>query len=348
MRVTMKDIAERCGIGRSTVSFILNGTAANVGLSEELCRRVLQTAKEMGYRRNELASSVRSGKSRVIAYVSGRLSTSYTMRIIAGINDSLNWNGYSLRMYIHDEGEPLNLLADKIISNMIPGVIISLTRDLSEQLMQLLKPWNVKVAMTGFLEVSEPVVQVSSDDAAGAAAAADKLYELGHRRLGLVYVEHSPGLKIKQENFLRRLGELGLENGESIRLGLSGNGSWNPEDAAKVADFCRRPDHATAIFCEADPIALRFIQYAYQAGFHVPDDISVIGYANLDYTEYSNPPLSTFATSFEDIGEKTADLLIESIKNNRQSTEKVKLPAIYLERMSTKPYNGIKQQETEE
>lgn len=348
MRVTMKDIAERCGIGRSTVSFILNGTAANVGLSEELCRRVLQTAKEMGYRRNELASSVRSGKSRVIAYVSGRLSTSYTMRMIAGINDSLNRNGYSLRMYIHDEGESLDHLADKIISNMIPGVIISLTRDLSEQLMQLLKPWNVKVAMTSFLEVSEPVVQVSSDDAAGAAAAADRLYELGHRRLGLVYVEHSPGLKIKQENFLRRLGELGLENGESIRLGLSGNGSWNPEDAAKVADFCRRPDRPTAFFCEADPLALRFIQYACQAGFRVPEDMSVIGYANLDYTDFSNPPLSTFTTPFEEIGEKTADLLIEAIEHNRQDNVRISIHATYVERMSTKPYNGIKQQEMEE
>lgn len=348
MRVTMKDIAERCGIGRSTVSFILNGTAANVGLSEELCRRVLQTAKEMGYRRNELASSVRSGKTRVIAYVSGKLSTSYTMRMIAGINDSLNRNGYSLRMYIHDEEESLDLLADKIISNMIPGVIISLTRDLSEQLMQLLKPWNVKVAMTSFLELSEPVVQVSSDDAAGAAAAADKLYEIGHRRLGLVYVEHSPGLKIKQENFLRRLGELGLENGESIRLGLSGNSSWNPEDAAKVAEFCRRPDRPTAFFCEADPLALRFIQYADQAGFRVPDDFSVIGYANLDYTDFSNPPLSTFATPFEEIGEKTTDLLIDTIEHNRQDNVRISIPATYVERMSTKPYNGIKQQETEE
>ena len=351
MRVTMKDIAERCGIGRSTVSFILNGTASSVGLSEELCRRVLQTAKEMGYRRNELASSVRSGKSRVIAYVSGRLSTSYTMRIIAGINDSLNRNGYSLRMYIHNDGDALEPLADKIISNMIPGVIISLTRDLSEQLMQLLKPWNVKVAMTSFLEVSEPVVsiiEVSSDDAAGAAAAADKLYELGHRRLGLVYVEHSSGLKTKQRNFLRRLKELGLEDGESIRLGLSGNGSWNPEDAAKVVEFCRRPDRPTAFFCEADPLALRFIQYATQAGFRIPDDFSVIGYANLDYTDFSNPPLSTFTTPFEEIGEKTADLLIEAIEHNRQDNVRISIPATYVERMSTKPYNGIKQQEMEE
>ena len=348
MRVTMKDIAERCGIGRSTVSFILNGTASSVGLSEELCRRVLQTAKEMGYRRNELASSVRSGKSRVIAYVSGRLSTSYTMRIIAGINDSLNRNGYSLRMYIHNDGDTLEPLADKIISNMIPGVIISLNRDLSRELLRLLKLWNVKAAMTTFAEVSESIIEVSSDDAAGAAAAADKLYELGHRRLGLVYVEHSSGLKTKQRNFLRRLKELGLEDGESIRLGLSGNGSWNPEDAAKVAEFCRRPDRPTAFFCEADPLALRFIQYATQAGFRIPDDFSVIGYANLDYTDFSNPPLSTFTTPFEEIGEKTADLLIEAIEHNRPCSAKVKLPAVYVERMSTKPYNCIKQQEREE
>ncbi len=349
MRVTMKDIAERCGIGRSTVSFILNGTAANVGLSEELCRRVLQTAKEMGYRRNELASSVRSGKSRVIAYVNGgRLAATYTMRMIAGINDSLNRNGYSLRMYIHNNEEPLDLLIDKILSNMISGVIIDRFIKASGELIQQLQSWDIKVAMMDSFDVLYPVIQVGSDDEAGAAAAADQLYRLGHRRIGVSYMDVGPKLRIRPEFFLKRLGELGLENGESIRLGLSRNASWNPEDAAKVADFCRRPDHATAIFCEADPIALRFIQYAYQAGFHVPDDISVIGYANLDYTEYSNPPLSTFATSFEDIGEKTADLLIESIKNNRQSTEKVKLPAIYLERMSTKPYNGIKQQETEE
>lgn len=345
MKVTMKDIAEQCGIGRSTVSFILNGTAASVGLSEELCAKVRQAAKEMGYKRNELASSVRSGKSKVIAYVSGRLSTSYTMRLIAGINDCLNKTGYSLRMYIHDDSDSLETLADKIISNMIPGVILNLRAALSEQLKQKLSPYNVKAAMTSFAKVSEPVIQVSSDDAAGAAAAADKLYEFGHRRLGLVYVERAIGLKTKQKNFLARLGELGLENGKSIRLGLSGTASWNAGDANLVKEFFKRPNRPTAVFCEADPLALRFIQYAYQAGCTVPDDISVIGYANLDYTEFSNPPLSTFSTPFEEIGYKTAELLISDIENGRIGNARVKLPATYVERMSIRHFNNIKQQE---
>lgn len=335
----MQDIAKRCGIGRSTVSFILNGTASRVGLSEKLCEKVRQTAKEMGYRRNEIASSFHSGKLKVVAFVTNDShSASYTMRIIAGINECLNKHNYSLKIYIHQEKDSLDRLADKIIANMIPGVILSLPPDACEELRRKMEPYNVKAATATLTELSNPVIQVWTDDTGGAASVADKFYELGHRRLGLVYFEHVSAPRIKTDSYLRRLGELGLPNDESIAVGLSRNTACNLLDAERVKEFFHRPNRPTAVFCEADPLALRFIQYTCLAGYRIPDDISVIGYADVDYAEFSNPPLSTIRTPFEEIGLKAAELLLEAIRNDCQTNQKIIIPVSYVERMSAAPF----------
>ncbi len=338
-KVTLQDIADKCGIGKSTAAFILNGTADRVRISQALCEKVLKTAAEMGYRHNELASAVRSGKTKVIAYVSGsRLSTTYTMRIIAGINDFLNQNGYTMKMLVHDPEDRPDAVVDKILSNMIAGVILDMNPAPAEKLKRELERHGVKTAFPKFAEFPEPVIQAWSDDASGAAA--DQFYRLGHRRIGIVCVDNPEIIKLKRDSFLRRLGELGLKNDESVSLSISRTDSWNSGDAEKVASFLRRPDRPTAVFGESDPIALRFLQYACQTGYRVPDDISIIGYADLDYTRFSNPPLSTFHIPFEEIGFKTAELLTGALQGKLSGKESVLLPVTYVERMSTKPFPG--------
>jgi len=339
----MKDIAGRCGVGRSTVSFILNGTSSRVRISEKLRERVLETAKEMGYKRNDLASSVRKGTSRTVAFVTCHMTQSYTMRMIAGINDCLSEHGYGLKMLVVKETESMERIADQILSSMVAGVI-PLRRDHFLKLRELLSSYGVRFSLPFFDEFPFPVNQAGTDDRTGGGLAADELYRLGHRRLGAVYVASSTGYTYKRDGFLARLKTLGLESGPEIQLALSGEFRRNREDAELVHEFFARPNRPTAVFCEADPLALRFIQYADQAGFRVPRDISVIGYANLDYTEFSNPPLSTFDTPFEETGYKTAEALLHDIETQSDGNARSVLPIRYIERMSTKIHRKEKQE----
>lgn len=331
-KITAKDIAEQCGISRSTVSLILNGHGERLKVSHELCERVAYTAKRMGYKPNELAVSVRKGHHKMIAYVVTTMRSSYEMEELSGVNRACAENGYALRIFTPAD-QPLKEIADQIISGMIAGAIVSLPVDMFLILKRYLEPYSIPIT-SPWLSASVSGISVfTTDDGAEAAKIASVFYRMGHRRIGLCHTKPDKGFRYS--SFLERLGELPVDHDKSLILGLSSNPEWNRSDAKLVADYVEnvRP---TAIFCEADSLALRFLSYAQEAGARIPQDISVIGYADLEYAKFSTPPLSTVRTPFDKVGYGAANLLFEEINGTAKPGRLVFIPCAYVERKSTR------------
>lgn len=333
--VTMKDIAGECGIARATVSLILNGHGKRLAVSDELCRRVVNKAVEMGYKRNELALSIRNGKSRTVAYVVTTMRSSYEMEELSGVNRACAEAGYALRIFTPSD-HPVEEIANQIISGMIAGVVGSIPPEHFGLLQSLLSHYGIPMTSPKISSVPFGVSVFTTDNRAGAGLAADRFHELGHRRIGLCYVQAE--ILVKHIGFLERLKELGVETPQELRLGLSFDLDWNDSDAGKVSDYMKKIK-PTAVFCESDPLCMRFLSYAQEAGFRIPEDVSVIGYAGLEYTRFSTPPLSTVKTPFDKIGYGATRLLLEEIGGKAKPGRLVYTPCSYIERKSTRKLN---------
>lgn len=331
-KITAKDIAAECGIGKSTVSLILNGHGERLKVSRELCERVMHTAKRMGYRPNELAVSVSKGYHRMIAYVVTTMKSSYEMEELSGVNRACAENGYALRIFTPSD-QSLEEIAGQIIGGMIAGVVASLSCDMFAILKQHLEPYSIPITSSGLTSATFGVSVFTTDDKTEAAKVADLFYEMGHRRIGLCYTK--PAMGFRYIGFRKRIAQLPVDQDDSLILGVSYNMEWNSGDAELVADYVRnvRP---TAVFCDADPLAMRFLSYAQEAGARIPQDISVIGYADLDYAKFSTPPLSTVRTPFDKMGYGAANLLFEEINDTGKAGRTVFVPCTYIERKSTR------------
>jgi LacI family transcriptional regulator len=121
--VTMQDIAEKAGVNKGTVSYVLNGKHKQARIGPETCKRIKTIAKELGYRHNELARSVATGKSNVIAFVSLNTgSWEYTSKIMTGIIEEVTTQGFSLKVYHLSSRNPPDI-AEQIVRQRVGGVI---------------------------------------------------------------------------------------------------------------------------------------------------------------------------------------------------------------------------------
>ena len=351
--VTMKDIANAAGVSRPTVSQVLSGQrAGGVQISAVTQKRVLETAIRLGYHRNELARAVKRGRTNVVAFIGGA-STSYDMRIIAGINAGLQERDFTLKMFIlgasHSFDDAIRQspaavsqsLDDAIRQcreQMVAGIICrSLQPADLEQLRQALVPSGIPVMQVdgGFL--CDWCGRVMSDDIAGGRMAAEHLLSLGHRRIGLLAVTGELRYsEPRRQGYRLALKNAGITPDPDLEVTISDHLELDEEQRRILTGYLRKL-RPTAVFCVADPLAMKMLAAANQAGIKVPEELSVVGYADLDYASFSIPLLTTIAQPFEEEGRLAAASLVDIINSTEpQIPVDLKLPVKLV--LGTGPY----------
>jgi len=333
MPVTMKDIAEAAQISRPTVSLILNGRADDLRISEHTRNRVLDIAGRLGYRRNELAKSVKTGKTNIIGFIGG-LTEEYEMRVIKGINDGLSDHNYLLKMFgVKNEPEHIARLARQCVEQMVAGVICrALNKNDLTILLKELTPHNIPVVLVDNSFSTPCCGRIISDDAAGTAAAVKYLFELGHRHIAhLSHVQESGFVSLRRQGFVKGMKSCGLSCSEDNFFTIDNIREVTP---AMPAEFDRmwRDFHPTAVVCVSDPVALKLLQWGYMRQLRVPDDFSLIGFADLGLALYSSPALTTIAQPFWEMGKHAAARVLAMLNGAPPEDETV--PVKLVERNS--------------
>lgn len=350
--VTMKDIANAAGVSRPTVSQVLSGQrAGGVQISAVTQKRVLEAASRLGYHRNELARAVKRGRANVIAFIGGA-STSYDMRIIAGINAGLQERDFTLKMFIlgashsfddairQSPGTVSQSLEDVIRQcreQMVAGIICrSLQPDDLEQLHQALALPGIPVMQVDGGGLCDWCGRVMSDDIAGGRMAVEHLLSLGHRRIGLLAVTGERRYtEPRRQGYRSALKNAGIAPDPDLEVTITNILEWEEQQGRILTGYLRR-QRPTAVFCVADPLAMKMLVAANQAGIKVPEELSVVGYADLDYASFSIPLLTTVAQPFEEEGRLAAASLVDIINSTEpQIPVDLKLPVKLVVRNST-------------
>lgn len=350
MSVTQKQIATELGISHQLVSFALNG-GGNV--AEKTRQEILATAERMGYRKNELARAIVTGRSHVIGVLTSAEAKEHIGRIFNGVMEAITEQGYVskvLQIPYNTAPDVAQKTAQKCSEWRLDGVVtVSLRPSLLAKIEAELKNINCP---TVYLENSptegSPSIEanlVHTDDNSGMQAALEYLIGLKHRHIGFLGGPDGEWVSQRRIQILREgLQNFGLPVDESAMIYAHWFDNARIVDAAtRMLDLPRRP---TAVICASDVIAMVLMREARYKGLRVPEDLSVVGYGNHSSSEYTDPPLTSIDQPFHNLGYWTVRELIEKIERRSRQFTSFKRPTELLkEHLVLRRSTGIASQE---
>lgn len=309
--VTMKDIALEAGVSRPTVSLILSGRGTGLRISDATRDRVKEAAERLGYRPNELARAMITGKSNFIACVAGDLSWEYDSRVLAGVVDEAERHNFFVKVVTAPDGGDIAELTRRIVGQRPAGLVC---RDMPEAafpaVMAECRNQGIPLALAGNSFPHDCGIRVGTDDVRGAEEATGHLLGLGHRDIAFASgVLGSAYASLRHRGFMAAMLRQGLEAPEGrfvLRDKLS-------DAMIALAEHFTLPTPPTAIFCASDNYAMLAVRAARRVGMRVPEDLSVVGYADMRMAWFCDPPLTTVAEPFEELGRAATALLFEEI-----------------------------------
>jgi len=314
--VSAEDVARRCGVSRTTVSFVLNNTPGK-RISEETRQKVLEAARELNYTPNpqarKLALTKRFSIGFFICHPQSIFSDAFIPRLIDGIAQRLN--KYRVRLIL----QPVKLKQSNYLKlareEKIDGIILINTHDKDEGLRELVDR-GFPVVVIGRV-ADEGVMQVDIDNHESARRAVNYLIEMGHRRIAMV--THASTIyyaaRDRLEGYMHAIRSAGIPvDAELIRTGDFTEESGY-RAVSQLLDLKPRP---TAIFAGNDVIAYGGIKAIKDRGLKIPQDISIIGFDDDYLSRYLNPPLTTVAVPAGGLGSEAATLLMKMIESEEQ------------------------------
>ena len=330
----MLDIARECGISRSVVSLVLNGRDKELGIAASTRDQIMLVAGKIGYCRNEMAASIGKKHSQVLAFVTADMgSVEYTGRIQNGVLDAASERGYTVTVHRLKKNTDAEIIR-KILGWRAAGVIFHVA-ELSA-IQEITASLDKNGISWGTVNLSNPGgIGVTTDDRTGIETAVRLLAERGHRKIaylanGTMKLEYQlnrengylDGMKKFVPDFQPLICRLaGPEEMENITY-LSGLvKQWN---GAKV----------DAVICESDQLAAAIGRAAQMNGCSIPETFSLIGFGNSIISETFNPPLSTFAQDFEEMGSRTVNWLADVIEKKSAAARDCFIPTAFIPRDS--------------
>ena len=329
---TIARVAEEAGVGVGTVSRVLNGSPA---VSEDTRRRVLAAIDTLDYQPSPAARALSTGRTNTIGVVAPFFTTPSVIERLRGVSRTLADEGYQL--ILHDVERPdqrRQLFRSLAVRGGIDGLLaISLAP--SEREARRLHRAGVLVVLLDREHDSLPCITI--DDMEGGRMAAEYLLGLGHRRIAFLGDEEANLFGFDSSAHRREGFEAALAAADATP-----RPEWvlrrpHGRDEARVAAtamLARKP-RPTAVFATSDVQAIGVLEAADDAGLPVPEQLSVIGFDNVEAAGYTG--LTTVAQPLEEIGRLGADLLLRALSG--ETVVSRRMPLEIVARGSTAPPN---------
>lgn len=313
--VTMKDIAKEANVSRPTVSLILNGHSDSLRISEETKTKVLEVAERLGYRRNEVVRSMIKGKTNFIGFIGESIEQEYTGKILSEIITGAQKDNYFVKVFPYGASENLDETARRIIEQRPAGLIChSLPEENLKYIFNECKTFGCPIVIIGSNFPHNWGIRIAANDIQGAELAVNHLIELGHKKIAHVGNIRGRGyVEERRQGYLNALQQANIEIPESYMIQDKAEHLDN-----KIGKLLSSKDRPTAIFCDSDHFAMIAMRQARKNGLRVPEDFSIVGYANFYSSKFTDPPLTSVAEPYEDIGRKALKYLINEINSTKK------------------------------
>lgn len=308
---TMKDVAERAGVSTATVSrALMNPEKVSVATRQ----KVEQAVIDVGYAPHALSRNAKRSESRTILVIVPDICDPFFSEIIRGIEVTAASEGYLVLIgdcahQNQQEKSFLNLMLTRQIDGMVLlGSQLPFETGVEEQ--RILPPMVMANEFAPELEL--PTVHI--DNLTAAFEAVNHLYQLGHRRIACIAgPEEMPLCQYRLQGYIQAL----RRNGLTVDPDYIVRGDFTFEAGSEaLKQLMALPEPPDALFCHSDIMALGAMSQAKRNGLRVPQDLSLVGFDDIELSRYSDPQLTTVAQPRFNIGREAMLLLLEQLQGN--------------------------------
>ena len=335
MRPTVKDVAALARVSPKTVSNVLGGT---ITVAPETRSRVEDAIEQLGYIPNLAARGLRSGRTGIIALVVPELRTPFSAELTQYFVELAHERGIGVQL--EQSWFDLRRTRELIAAarrHLVDGVILNPLTVAQRDVALRDAAGTVPLVMLGEV-LQDEVDQVWVDSVEAARSITRHLIGLGHRRIAMLGVqdpeEGTVTGRLRQEGYRAAMIESGLPVDPRLERVCS---AWSPEGGhgavTALLDDVGAPD---AIFCATDSIAIGALSALWSAGIRVPDDVSVVGFDDVDDAAYASPPLTTIRFDKRAYAETALERLLLRIDGLDDPAERILFPTEIVHRSSTR------------
>ncbi|EFH79968.1 LacI family DNA-binding transcriptional regulator [Ktedonobacter racemifer] len=332
---TIKDVAQRAGLGLGTVSRVLNGSGY---VSDEARQRVLDAIRDLNYVPNAQARAMMTKRTMTLGVALPDLTNPYFPAMVRGIEDEARRNGYTVTL-LETDWQPANerLAIDILRRQSVDGTIL-VDVTLSDLLTNILLAANIPVVLIGRGTERQDVPHITVNNYKGATEAMQWIFSKGHRRIGfLAGPEHAASAKQRLRAYLDCMGWealLGDELEKHPELPIAQTDYSFEKGREATEQLLREHPDLTCIFAVNDMTALGALAYLTAQRISVPDTVAVIGFDDVLMASLVHPPLTTMRQPVYDMGAAGARFLIERLKNAESEVQRLVFDPVLVVRQS--------------
>jgi len=328
-RILISDIAKALGISVTTVSFILNDKAKEKRISEALTKRVLDYVKKVGYKPNELAKSLRTGKTKILGLIIEDISNPFFGNIARLIESKVYEQGYRI-IYCstNNDVEKAKELIQMFYDRQVDGFIITPSDGLEDTVKQLQQN-NIPVVLFDRYFPGLETDYVGADNFQGAFDASDHLCQQGYRRIGFVSLySDQTQMKERSEGYLKA-----MDNNKQQSFIQKIQMDASDEEAMEALREFICENRLDAVLFSTNYLAISGLKASKKYNFPMP---AVIAFDDHTAFKLVEPAITVVSQPIKDIAENLINILLLRLQGKIKATRKMVLPCELKVRESTK------------
>lgn len=305
---TIQDVAKKAGVSVATVSRVMNGINKVKPETEKAVKEAIQA---LNYMPNMSARNLRKNESRLILVVARNFTNPFYSHLVSAINESVSAAGYNMLMCKNNGDYQETLKYFRMIENKMADGMILLNCTVDDTWMQSFGGKYPIIQCCEYVEgFQNPKVYI--DHRKMGYQITEYLIAQGHKRIAYISADNKHISTFqRREGYYQAMKDAGLEQFISE---YCVDGDYSFHDGVRCAkEILEAPERPTAVACVADMVALGLILGIQELGYRVPEDISVVGVDDVDYTMMKHPFLTTIHIPCEELGRKSAQMLLQCL-----------------------------------
>jgi len=328
--MNINEVATRAAVSTATVSRTLNGSNL---VKPKTADKVWRVIHELGYYPSSPARALVSGRSRLLGLIISDIVNPFFPEVVKSFEFSAIRNGYDVIVGNTDYSpERMATCVRRMIERQVDAVAI-LTSEIEPHLLDELSRRKLPIVFLDVGKVKPLMSNIRVDYAKGIREAVQHIVSLGHRRVGFISGPLTlKSAKVRRAAFLACISECGIK--ERQRIVVEGNHQVDGGDTA-MTQMLALPDRPTAVLASNDLTAIGSLRAIHRAKLCVPEDISLVGFDDIDLTESTQPPLTTIRLSRSEVGEKAFEVLYRNLNSRIAEGEEIKVSTNLVLRQST-------------
>jgi DNA-binding LacI/PurR family transcriptional regulator len=329
--VNLKDVAKYVGLTPGTVSSVLNDSPSSKAIPEHTKKRIFDAARELNYRPNFFARSLRKKRTYMIGVITEEIGDAYGAMVVSGIEGYLRQRDYFFLTVVHrHDPRLLERYSGLLLERGVEGII---TVDTSIQH----APPVPTVAIAGHRPATG-VTNIVLDHDEAARLALAHLANLGHKEIAIVRGQpFSSDSQDRWNSICKVAQEMGITIKPELTVELDRDDPSPQQGYRFTRQLLARKSCFTALFAYNDITAIGAIRAIQESGRHVPQDISVVGFDDIRDAAYHTPSLTTVRQPLRKMGEIAAQTLLDRIEGRKDYPAQIAIEPVLVVRETTGP-----------